>query len=103
MMPSSGVNGEATHMEHIHQDNLQELTDGITSMDTSYEHAFVELHFRDEIVAYDPSALGPVDAFVVRAKELLPGHTLCHRDSIYLMSLSRSLQATSRKSVATNP
>ena len=48
MLPSSGVNGEATHMEHIHQDNHQELTDGVTSMETSCEHASVELHSQDE-------------------------------------------------------
>ncbi|XP_021296393.1 protease Do-like 7 isoform X1 [Herrania umbratica] len=247
MLPSSGVNGEATHMEHIHQDNHQELTDGVTSMETSCEHASAELRSRDEtgigskkrrvgedlssdvvvadcslnetgevkledttavenavlrdyqgatataanasiaervieptlvmfevhvppscmldgvhsqhffgtgviiyhsrsmglvavdkntvaisasdvmlsfaaypieipgevvflhpvhnyaIVAYDPSALGPVGASVVHAAELLPEPALRRGDSVYLVGLSRSLQATSRKSVVTNP
>ncbi|KAE8660747.1 Protease Do-like 7 [Hibiscus syriacus] len=48
MMPSSGVNGEATHMEHIHQINRQELTDGVSSMETCYEHASAELHSENE-------------------------------------------------------
>ncbi|XP_022727839.1 protease Do-like 7 isoform X3 [Durio zibethinus] len=247
IMPSSGVNGEDTHMEHIHQDNHQELTDGVTSTETSCEHASVELHSQDEtgigskkrrleedmssdgvvadgslnetgevklehnvatenavlreyqgataaaanasiaervieptlvmfevhvppscmldgvhsqhffgtgviiyhsrsmglvavdkntvaisasdvmlsfaaypieipgevvflhpvhnyaLVAYDPSALGPVGFSVVRAAELLPEPALRRGDSVYLVGLSRSLQATSRKSVVTNP
>ncbi|KAI4320300.1 hypothetical protein MLD38_033796 [Melastoma candidum] len=45
-------------------------------------------------VSYDPSALGPVSAVAVRAAELLP---------VYLVGLSRSLQATSRKSIVMNP
>ncbi|XWS30802.1 hypothetical protein CRYUN_Cryun23aG0021300 [Craigia yunnanensis] len=48
MLPSSGINGETTHMEHIHQDNHQVLTDGVTSMETSCEHASAELHSQDE-------------------------------------------------------
>ncbi|GMI73932.1 DegP protease 7, degradation of periplasmic proteins 7 [Hibiscus trionum] len=247
MMPSSGVNGEATHMEHIHQINHQELTDGVSSMETCYEHTSAELHSENEagigskkrrveedissdgvvadgslnetgevklanktatenpvlcdypgptaaaanasiaervieptlvmlevhvppscmldgvhsqhffgtgviihhshsmglvavdkntvaisssdvmlsfaaysieipgevvflhpvhnyaLVAYDPSALGPVGASVVRAAELLPEPALRRGDSVYLVGLSRSLQATSRKSVVTNP
>lgn len=47
-MPSSCSNGEATHMEHIHSENHQELTDGVTSMETSAEHASMELHSLDE-------------------------------------------------------
>ncbi|XVF20639.1 hypothetical protein REPUB_Repub12eG0018500 [Reevesia pubescens] len=247
MPPSSGVNGKATHMEHIHQDNHQEVTDGVTCMETNCEHASAELHSQDEkgigskkrrveedmssdgvvadfslnetgedklenktatenallrdyqgataatanasiaervieptlvmfevhvppscmldgvhsqhffgtgviiyhshsmglvavdkntvaisasdvmlsfaaypieipgevvflhpvhnyaLVAYDPSALGTVGASVVRAAELLPEPALRRGDSVYLVGLSRSLQATSRKSVVTNP
>ncbi|XVF31698.1 hypothetical protein REPUB_Repub17cG0014300 [Reevesia pubescens] len=247
MMPSSVVNGEATPMEHIHQDSHQELIDDVTSMETSSEHASAELHSQDEtgigskkrrveedmssdgvvangslneigdvklenktatentvlrdyqgataaaanasiaervieptlvmfevhvppscmldgvhsqhffgtgviiyhsqsmglvavdkntvaisasdvmlsfaaypieipgevvflhpvhnyaLVAYDPSALGPVGASVIRAAELLPEPALRRGDSVYLVGLSRSLQATSRKSVVTNP
>ncbi|XP_004503142.1 protease Do-like 7 isoform X2 [Cicer arietinum] len=55
------------------------------------------------LVSYDPSALGPVGASVVRAAELLPEPALSRGDSVYLVGLSRSLQATSRKSVVTNP
>ncbi|XP_057971946.1 protease Do-like 7 [Malania oleifera] len=55
------------------------------------------------IVAYDPSALGAVGASVVRAAELLPEPALRRGDSVYLVGLSRSLQATSRKSIVTNP
>ncbi|OMO95687.1 hypothetical protein COLO4_15722 [Corchorus olitorius] len=246
-LPLSGVNGQATHMEHLHHDKHQELTDGVTSMETSCEHATGELHSRDEtgigskkrrveedmssdgvvadcslnetgevkleattatenpvlrdyqgataaaanasiaervieptlvmfevhvppscmldgvhsqhffgtgviihhsnsmglvavdkntvaisssdvmlsfaaypieipgevvflhpvhnyaLVAYDPSALGPIGASVVRAAELLPEPALRRGDSVYLVGLSRSLQATSRKSVVTNP
>lgn len=55
------------------------------------------------LVAYDPSALGTAGASVVRAAELLPEPALRRGDSVYLVGLSRSLQATSRKSVVTNP
>ncbi|GMH04350.1 hypothetical protein Nepgr_006189 [Nepenthes gracilis] len=55
------------------------------------------------LVAYDPSALGAVGAFAVRAAELLPEPPLCRGDAVYLVGLSRSLQATSRKSIVTNP
>lgn len=55
------------------------------------------------LVAYDPSALGPVGASLVRAAELLPEPPLRRGDAVYLVGLSRSLQATSRKSVVTNP
>ncbi|XP_057487743.1 protease Do-like 7 isoform X2 [Actinidia eriantha] len=55
------------------------------------------------LVAYDPCALGPVGASVVRAAELLPDPPLRRGDTVYLVGLSRSLQATSRKSVVTNP
>lgn len=55
------------------------------------------------LVAYDPSALGTAGASVVRAAELLPEPALRRGDSVYLVGLSRSLQATSRKSIVTNP
>ncbi|TKY56733.1 Protease Do 7 [Spatholobus suberectus] len=55
------------------------------------------------LISYDPSALGPVGASVVCAAELLPEPALHRGDSVYLVGLSRSLQATSRKSVVTNP
>ncbi|XVF71458.1 hypothetical protein PTKIN_Ptkin12aG0039200 [Pterospermum kingtungense] len=215
MLPSSGVNGEATDKEHRHQDNHQELTDVATSMETSCEDASAELRSQDEtvnsekktatenavlrdhqeatasasiaervmeptlvmfevhvpqsclldgvhsqhfsgtgviiyhssslglvvvdrntvaisasdvmlsfaaypieipgevvflhpvfnyaLVAYDPLALGTVGASAVRAAELLPEPALRRGDSVYLVGLSRSLQATSRKSIVTNP
>ncbi|KAL2333242.1 hypothetical protein Fmac_014455 [Flemingia macrophylla] len=55
------------------------------------------------LISYDPSALGPVGGSVVRAAELHPEPSLRRGDSVYLVGLSRSLQATSRKSVVTNP
>ncbi|KAG8478053.1 hypothetical protein CXB51_027820 [Gossypium anomalum] len=55
------------------------------------------------LVAYDSSALGPVGVSAVQAAELLPDPALRRGDSVYLVGLNRSLQATSRKSVVTNP
>ncbi|XP_022998710.1 protease Do-like 7 [Cucurbita maxima] len=55
------------------------------------------------LVAYDPSSLGSVGASAVQAAELLPEPALRRGDSVYLVGLSRSLQATSRKSIVTNP
>ncbi|XP_076901574.1 protease Do-like 7 isoform X1 [Bidens hawaiensis] len=55
------------------------------------------------IIAYDPSALGPADKSVVQAAQLLPEPALRRGESVYLVGLNRSLQATSRKSVVTNP
>ncbi|XP_024977821.1 protease Do-like 7 isoform X2 [Cynara cardunculus var. scolymus] len=55
------------------------------------------------IIAYDPSALGATGASVVRAAELLTEPALHRGETVYLVGLSRSLQATSRKSVVTNP
>ncbi|KAE8676823.1 Protease Do-like 7 [Hibiscus syriacus] len=48
MMPSSGLNGEASHLEHRHQINRHELIDGVSSMETCYEHASAELHSENE-------------------------------------------------------
>ncbi|KAK1440631.1 hypothetical protein QVD17_06460 [Tagetes erecta] len=55
------------------------------------------------LVAYDPSALGSAGASAVRVAQLLPEPALRRGESVYLVGLSRSLQATSRKSVVTNP
>ncbi|MCL7033809.1 hypothetical protein MKW94_021017 [Papaver nudicaule] len=55
------------------------------------------------LVAYDPSSLGAAGASVVCAAKLLPEPALRRGDSVYLVGLSRSLQATSRKSTVTNP
>ncbi|KAF5749985.1 protease Do-like 7 isoform X1 [Tripterygium wilfordii] len=55
------------------------------------------------LVAYNPSALGSIGASVVRAAELVPEPALRRGDSVCLVGLSRSLQATSRKSIVTNP
>ncbi|XP_048495414.1 protease Do-like 7 isoform X2 [Beta vulgaris subsp. vulgaris] len=55
------------------------------------------------LIAYDPSALGAAGAAVVRAAELLPEPAVRRGDAVYLVGLSRSLQATSRKSIVTNP
>ncbi|KAL2612339.1 hypothetical protein R1flu_024031 [Riccia fluitans] len=55
------------------------------------------------IVAYDPTALGAAGAAAVKAAVLRPEPSLRRGDPVYLVGLSRSLQATSRKSVVTNP
>ncbi|PWA99684.1 protease Do-like 7 [Artemisia annua] len=55
------------------------------------------------IIAYDPTALGPTGASVVRAAELLPEPAVGRGETVYLVGLSSSLRATSRKSVVTNP
>ncbi|KAL8161830.1 hypothetical protein V2J09_013319 [Rumex salicifolius] len=55
------------------------------------------------LIAYDPSALGAAGASMVHAAELLPEPALRRGDNVYLIGLSRSLQATSRKSIVTNP
>lgn len=54
------------------------------------------------LVAYDPSSLGE-GASIVHAAELLPEPPLHRGDPVYLVGLSKSLQATSRKSIVTNP
>lgn len=35
-------------MGHVHRDSCQELTDGVTGMETNYEHSSEEAHSRDE-------------------------------------------------------
>lgn len=55
------------------------------------------------LIAYNPSALGAVGASAVRAAELLPEPCLRRGEVVHLVGLSRNLQATSRKSVVTNP
>ncbi|CAO2825337.1 unnamed protein product [Amaranthus hypochondriacus] len=54
------------------------------------------------LIAYNPSALG-AGAALVCAAELLPEPALRRGDAVCLVGLSRSLQATSRKSIVTNP
>ncbi|CAB4273736.1 unnamed protein product [Prunus armeniaca] len=61
---SSGINGlggtgsqagplssEVISVGHIHRDSHEELTDGVASMETSYEHASEGAHSRDEFDA----------------------------------------------------
>lgn len=55
------------------------------------------------LVAYEPTALGPAGSAAVHAAVLLPEPPLQRGDTVHLVGLSRSLQATSRKSVVTNP
>uniref|UniRef100_A0A1J3CM07 Protease Do-like 7 n=1 Tax=Noccaea caerulescens TaxID=107243 RepID=A0A1J3CM07_NOCCA len=55
------------------------------------------------LIAYNPAAMGPASASVIRAAELLPEPALQRGESVYLVGLSRNLQATSRKSIVTNP
>ncbi|KAG0612336.1 hypothetical protein M758_6G019400 [Ceratodon purpureus] len=55
------------------------------------------------LVAYNPTALGEVGMAAVQAAVLLPDPPLRRGDFVYLVGLSRSLQATSRKSTVTNP
>eukprot|EP00850_Spirogloea_muscicola_P001910 SM000007S20870 [mRNA] locus=s7:657624:664039:- [translate_table: standard] len=53
-------------------------------------------------VAYDPAALGSAGAAAVKAAVLRPELPLSRGEVVNLVGLSRSLQATSRKSVVTN-
>ncbi|KAM5574303.1 protease Do-like 7 [Rosa sericea] len=55
------------------------------------------------LISYDPLALGAVGISLVRAAKLLPEPAIRRGDSVHLVGLSRSLQATSRKSIVTNP
>ncbi|KAL2926610.1 Protease Do-like 7 [Bienertia sinuspersici] len=68
-----------------------------------FEVVFLHPVHNYALVAYDPAALGAAGAAVVRAAELLPDPALRRGDAVYLVGLSRSLQATSRKSIVTNP
>ncbi|PON77426.1 Peptidase S1C [Parasponia andersonii] len=68
-----------------------------------FEVVFLHPVHNYALISYDPSALGAVGASAVRAAELLPEPALRRGDSVYLVGLSRSLQATSRKSIVTNP
>lgn len=54
------------------------------------------------LVAYTPIALGEVGMAAVQAAVLSPDPPLRRGDFVYLVGLSRSLQATSRKSTVTN-
>ncbi|KAL4577571.1 hypothetical protein LXL04_013680 [Taraxacum kok-saghyz] len=55
------------------------------------------------LIAYNPSSLGPAAASVIKPAQLLPEPALRRGESVYLVGLSRSLQATSRRSIVTNP
>ena len=55
------------------------------------------------LVAYNPATLGEVGMAAVQAAVLSTEPPLRRGDSVYLVGLSRSLQATSRKSTVTNP
>eukprot|EP00252_Welwitschia_mirabilis_P018169 TRINITY_DN40411_c0_g1_i1.p1 TRINITY_DN40411_c0_g1~~TRINITY_DN40411_c0_g1_i1.p1 ORF type:complete len:1096 (+),score=238.79 TRINITY_DN40411_c0_g1_i1:357-3644(+) len=72
-------------------------------IETPAEVVFLHPVHNFALVAYNPSALGQDGARAVRAAALLPEPTLRRGDAVYLVGLSRSLQATSRKSIVTNP
>ncbi|KAJ0753926.1 putative htrA2 peptidase [Helianthus annuus] len=55
------------------------------------------------LIAYDPSVIEPAGNSLVRAAQLLPEPALHRGESVYLVGLSKSLQAKSKKSVVTNP
>ncbi|KAF5791475.1 putative htrA2 peptidase [Helianthus annuus] len=67
------------------------------------EVAFLHPVHNYALIAYDPSLLGPAGNSVVRAAQLLPEPALRRGESVCLVGLNKSLQATSRKSVVTNP
>ncbi|KAL3683435.1 hypothetical protein R1sor_001457 [Riccia sorocarpa] len=71
-------------------------------MEIPAEVVFLHPMHNFAIVAYDPSALG-AGAAAVKAAVLRPEPALRRGDPVYLVGLSRSLQATSRKSIITNP
>ncbi|KHF98377.1 Protease Do-like 7 [Gossypium arboreum] len=168
MLPS-GVNVEATPMEHIHAYNHQGLTDGATSMETSSEHASAVLHSQNEtgtgskikrveeymssdgfvtdcslnttvevmledtiakenVLLRDGQGAAAVanasiaervieptlvmfESWIILLRSFYYMSSYCYNDypalhrgdSVYLVGLNRSLQATSRKSVVTNP
>lgn len=102
------------HSENMGLVVVDKNTVAITSSDIMLSFAAFPIEIPGEVVflhpvhnyalvAYDPSALGEAGAAVVRAAELLPEPALRRGDSVYLVGLSRSLQATSRKSIVTNP
>ncbi|XP_071737135.1 protease Do-like 7 [Rutidosis leptorrhynchoides] len=67
------------------------------------EVVFLHPVYNYAIIAYDPSALGPTGASLVRAAELLPEPALRRGEKVYLVGLHSSLQVESMKSVVTNP
>ncbi|XP_024357766.1 protease Do-like 7 isoform X2 [Physcomitrium patens] len=72
-------------------------------MDIPGEVVFLHPVHNYSLVAYNPRALGEVGMAAVQAAVLLPDPPLRRGDFVYLVGLSRSLQATSRKSTVTNP
>ncbi|KAG9130911.1 hypothetical protein Leryth_006685 [Lithospermum erythrorhizon] len=72
-------------------------------IEISAEVVFLHPVHNFALVAYNPAALGAVGASAVRPAKLLPEPALRRGESVYLVGLSRSLQATSRKSIVTNP
>ncbi|KAI3868603.1 hypothetical protein MKX03_013113 [Papaver bracteatum] len=54
-------------------------------------------------IAYDPSSLGVAGASVVRPAKLLSEPALLRGDSVFLVGLTKSLQAKSRKSNVVDP
>ncbi|KAI3863698.1 hypothetical protein MKW98_031290 [Papaver atlanticum] len=54
-------------------------------------------------VAYDPSSLGVAGASAVRSATLLSEPGLLQGDSVFLVGLSKSLRAKSRKSIVVDP
>ncbi|KAK9700240.1 hypothetical protein RND81_08G225800 [Saponaria officinalis] len=111
---SSGTGVIIHHSQSMGLVVVDKNTVSITSSDIMLSFAAYPIEIPGEVIflhpvhnyaliAYDPSALGVAGAAVVRAAELLPVPRLRRGDAVYLVGLSRSLQATSRKSIVTNP
>ncbi|RZC76926.1 hypothetical protein C5167_001104 [Papaver somniferum] len=78
------------------------LSFAASHIETPGEVIFLHPVHNYALVAYDPSSLGVAGASV-RAAKLLPEPALRSGDSVFLVGLNKSLQATSRKSNVTNP
>ncbi|MCL7040813.1 hypothetical protein MKW94_001207 [Papaver nudicaule] len=78
------------------------LSFAASHIETPGEVIFLHPVHNYALVAYDPSSLGVAGASVRTAK-LLPEPALQRGDSVFLVGLNKSLQATSRKSIVTNP
>ncbi|KAH9537158.1 hypothetical protein CY35_16G037600 [Sphagnum magellanicum] len=72
-------------------------------MEVSAEVVFLHPVHNFALVAYNPATLGTAGSAAVHAADLVPDPPVRRGDSVYLVGLSRSLQATSRKSIVTNP
>ncbi|CAN1163111.1 Protease Do-like 7 [Linum perenne] len=55
------------------------------------------------ILSYNPTSLGAEGTTMVRAAQLLSDQSLCHGDSVFLVSLTEHLGAISKKAIVTNP